>query len=120
MHADDYLKGHPLTGQSYVAVLSHDPKLDDPALFGALQSDARFVGAIGSPKTQRERRERLGAAGLTEEQLGRLFGPIGLDIGAQSPEEIGIAILGQIIAAKNGKLPHPVPTERPRKTAVAV
>jgi len=101
-------------------VLSHDPKLDDPALFGALQSDARFVGAIGSPKTQRERRERLGAAGLTEEQLGRLFGPIGLDIGAQSPEEIGIAILGQIIAAKNGKLPHPVPTERPRKTAVAV
>ena len=46
MHADDYLKGHPLTGQSYVAVLSHDPKLDDPALLGALQSDARFVGAI--------------------------------------------------------------------------
>lgn len=113
MHADDYLKGHPLSGQSYVAVLSHDPKLDDPALFGALQSDARFVGAIGSPKTQRERRERLKTAGLTDEQLARLYGPVGLDIGAQSPEEIGLAILAQIVAAKNGKLPQPV-AERPR------
>lgn len=118
MHADDYLKGHPLTSQSYVAVLSHDPKLDDPALLGALKSDARFVGAIGSPKTQRERRQRLGEAGLTEEQLNRLYGPIGLDIGAQSPEEIGVAILGQIIAAKNGKLPLPV-GERPKVAAVA-
>jgi xanthine dehydrogenase accessory factor len=119
MHADDYLKGHPLTSQSYVAVLSHDPKLDDPALLGALQSDARFVGAIGSPKTQRERRERLGAAGLTQQQLNRLYGPIGLEIGAQSPEEIGVAILGQIIAAKNGKLPQAV-GERPQKVAAAV
>ncbi|MBV9894356.1 MAG: XdhC family protein [Chloroflexi bacterium] len=116
MHADDYLKGHPLTSQSYVAVLSHDPKLDDPALFGALQSDARFVGAIGSPKTQRERRERLKAAGLTDEQVARLYGPVGLDIGAQSPEEIGVAILAQILAAKNGKLPQPV-AERPRVAA---
>ena len=105
MHADDYLNGHPLGHNSYVAVLSHDPKLDDPALFGALQSDARFVGAIGSPKTQRERRQRLKTAGLTDEQLARLHGPIGLDLGAVSPEEIGVAILGQMIAAKNGKLP---------------
>jgi xanthine dehydrogenase accessory factor len=116
MHADDYLKGHPLTAQSYVAVLSHDPKLDDPALFGALQSDARFVGAIGSPKTQRERRERLKSAGLSDEQLARLYGPVGLDIGAQSPEEIGLAILAQIVAAKNGKLPQPV-VDKPRVAA---
>jgi xanthine dehydrogenase accessory factor len=109
MHADDYLKGHPLGSNSYVAVLSHDPKLDDPALIGALQSDARFVGAIGSPKTQRERRQRLAAAGISEEQLARLHGPIGLDVGAQSPEEIGVAILAQMIAAKSGKLaPAPV------------
>src|SRR5437660_3504137 len=106
MHADEYLKGHPLASNTYIAVLSHDPKLDDPALFGALQSNARFVGAIGSPKTQRERRERLKAAGLSDEQLSRLHGPIGLDIGAQSPEEIGVAILAQMIAAKNGKLPQ--------------
>jgi xanthine dehydrogenase accessory factor len=120
MHADDYLKGHPLGTNTYVAVLSHDPKLDDPALFGALQSDARFVGAIGSPKTQRERRERLKVAGLTNEQLARLHGPIGLDIGAQSPEEIGAAILAQIIAAKNGKLPLPQVPERQRAAVAAV
>jgi xanthine dehydrogenase accessory factor len=101
-----------------VAVLSHDPKLDDPALFGALQSDARFIGAIGSPKTQRERRERLAAAGITEAQLARLHGPIGLDIGAQSPEEIGVAILAQIIAAKSGKLS--AAPERARAAAAAV
>ncbi|HEY0581372.1 MAG TPA: XdhC/CoxI family protein [Chloroflexota bacterium] len=118
MHADDYLKGHPLGSNAYVAVLSHDPKLDDPALFGALQSDARYVGAIGSPKTQRERRERLAAAGITPEQLARLQGPIGLDIGATSPEEIGVAILAQMIAAKNGKLA--MPAEQPRAAAAAV
>ena len=118
MRADDYLKGHPLGSNTYVAVLSHDPKLDDPALFGALQSDARFVGAIGSPKTQRERRERLKSAGLTDEQLARLYGPIGLDIGAVSPEEISVAILGQMLAAKNGKLPLAVTP--PRQAALAV
>ena len=118
MHADDYLKSHPLHSNAYVAVLSHDPKLDDPALFGALQSDARFIGAIGSPKTQRERRERLAAAGITADQLARLHGPIGLDIGAQSPEEIGVAILAQIIAAKSGKL-YAAP-ERARAVAAAV
>jgi len=107
MHADDYLKEHPLGSNTYVAVLSHDPKLDDPALIGALQSRARFVGAIGSPKTQSARRERLAAAGITPEQIARLHGPVGLDIGAQTPEEIGVAILGQIIAAKNGKLAVP-------------
>jgi xanthine dehydrogenase accessory factor len=120
MHADDYLKGHPLGNNAYVAVLSHDPKLDDPALFGALQSDARYVGAIGSGKTQRERRQRLIAAGLTEEQMNRLHGPIGLDLGAQSPEEIGVSILAQMLAAKNSKLPQ-APIERPRASvAVAV
>jgi xanthine dehydrogenase accessory factor len=115
MHADDYLRQHPLGSNTYVAVLSHDPKLDDPALFGALQSDARFVGAIGSSKTQRERRERLKAAGLTEEQVARIRGPIGLDIGAESPEEIGVGILAQMIAAKNGKLA--VPEKRPLAAA---
>jgi xanthine dehydrogenase accessory factor len=109
MHADDYLKAHPLGSNAYVAVLSHDPKLDDPALFGALQSAARFIGAVGSPKTQHERRARLKAAGLTDEQLARLHGPIGLDIGAESPDEIGVAVLAQIIAAKNGRLAAPEP-----------
>jgi xanthine dehydrogenase accessory factor len=103
MHADDYLKEHPLGSNTYVAVLSHDPKLDDPALIGALPSRARYVGAVGSPTTQAGRRDRLAAAGLTDEQITRLHGPIGLDIAAQTPEEIGVAILGQMILAKNGK-----------------
>lgn len=118
MRADDYLAAHRLGSNAYVAVLSHDPKLDDPALIGALPSPARFVGAIGSPKTQRERRARLAAAGLTEEQIGRLYGPIGLDLGAISPEEIGVAILAQMIAAKNGKLAPPA-VERPLAAASA-
>jgi xanthine dehydrogenase accessory factor len=115
LHADDYLRQHPLGSNTYVAVLSHDPKLDDPALFGALQSDARYVGAIGSSKTQRERRERLKAAGLTQEQVERIHGPIGLDIGAQSPEEIAVGVLAQMIAAKNGKLA--APEQRPLAAA---
>ena len=85
MHADDYLKAHPLGTNAYVAVLSHDPKLDDPAIIGALQSPARYVGAIGSGKTQGARRKRLEAAGLTDEQIGRLFGPIGLEPGRAEP-----------------------------------
>jgi xanthine dehydrogenase accessory factor len=117
MHAEDYLKQHPLSSNAYVAVLSHDPKLDDPALIGALQTDARYVGAIGSGKTQRQRRQRLAAAGISEAQLARLQGPIGLDIGATSPEEIGVAILAQMIAAKNGKLPQAV---APPRQAAAV
>jgi xanthine dehydrogenase accessory factor len=113
-HADDYLSEHPIGSNAYVAVLSHDPKLDDPALIGALQSRARFVGAIGSPKTQAARRERLKAAGLTDQQIARLHGPIGLDIEAQTPEEIAVAILGQMIAAKNGGVPKTqgAPVER--------
>jgi xanthine dehydrogenase accessory factor len=119
MHADDYIRQHPLGSNAYVAVLSHDPKLDDPALFGALQADVRYVGAIGSPKTQRERRERLMAAGLTEDQVARIHGPIGLDIGGQSPEEIAVAVLAQMIAAKNGKLAEPVRSKQPVAVAAA-
>jgi xanthine dehydrogenase accessory factor len=103
MHADDYLTDHPLGSNAFVAVLSHDPKLDDPALIGALPSRARYVGAVGSPKTQTERRARLANAGLTEEQINRLHGPIGLSISAQTPEEIAISILGEMIEAKNSK-----------------
>ncbi|MBI2756707.1 MAG: XdhC family protein [Chloroflexi bacterium] len=103
-HADDYLRAHPLHSQSYVAVLSHDPKLDDPAILGALQSPARYVGAVGSPKTQAARRERLLAAGLSAEQVERLHGPIGLDLGAQTPEEIAVSILAEMVAARRGRL----------------
>lgn len=102
-HADDYLADKQLGSNIYVAVLSHDPKLDDPALLCALRSGARYVGAIGSRKTNAARMERLRKKGLTDEQLARLHGgPVGMHIDAQNPEEIALSILAQMIAAKNG------------------
>lgn len=79
-----------------VITLSHDPKLDDPALTIALSSDAFYIGALGSRKTQQSRRQRLVDNGFNEAQLARIHGPIGLDIGAQSPAEIAVAIMAQV------------------------
>jgi xanthine dehydrogenase accessory factor len=84
-----------------VAVLSHDPKFDDPAITAALRRDCRYVGAIGSRKTQRARRERLRAAGLSEAQLARLRGPIGLDLGGREPAETALAIMSEIVALRH-------------------
>ena len=99
---DDALAQIGLNRSTAVAMLTHDPKLDDPALKIALPSPAFYVGALGSQKTQAARRERLLAAGLTEAQVDRLHGPIGLDIGAKTPEEIALAVMAQIVAARNG------------------
>jgi xanthine dehydrogenase accessory factor len=85
---------------TYVAVLTHDEKFDDPTLLYVLPLNPRYVGAIGSKKTQALRRQRLLEAGITSEAISRLHGPIGLDIGAQTPEEIAVAILAEMIAAK--------------------
>src|SRR5262249_40075486 len=85
-----------------VVTLTHDPKLDDPALVAALRSDAFYVGGLGSRKTPPARRERLAAAGFDDAALTRLHGPIGLAIGARTPEEIAIAILAQMIGALRG------------------
>jgi xanthine dehydrogenase accessory factor len=91
----------PLTRSTAVAMLTHDPKLDDPALRIALPSQAFYVGALGSKTTQAKRRQRLLDDGLTEEQLNRLHGPIGLEIGAETPEEIAISIMAEVVAARN-------------------
>lgn len=98
---DEALQALTLTPTSAVAVLTHDPKLDDPALLVALPSRAFYVGALGSHTTQAKRRARLLEAGLTEAQLDRLHGPIGLRIGAKTPEEIALSIMAEIIAARN-------------------
>ena len=84
-----------------VAVLTHDPKLDDPALAAALRSPAFYVGALGSRRTQEKRRQRLLEAGLDEEALARLHAPIGLPIGGRSPGEIALSIMAQVVAARN-------------------
>jgi xanthine dehydrogenase accessory factor len=93
---------------TYVAILTHDPKFDEPALLGTLATDARYIGAVGSRKTNRDRRERLRAAGVSEASLERVRGPIGLDIGASTPEEMAISILGEIIAYRNGRRGGPL------------
>ena len=79
-----------------IVTLTHDPKLDDPALAAALRSDAFYIGALGSKKTHAARLKRLERLGLTEAQMARIHGPVGLDIGAISPAEIAIAIMAQI------------------------
>jgi xanthine dehydrogenase accessory factor len=83
-----------------LAVLSHDPKFDDPAIIEGLARGCRYVGAIGSRKTQRQRRARLLELGLTEVQLDRLHGPIGLDLGGREPAETALAIMAEIIATR--------------------
>jgi xanthine dehydrogenase accessory factor len=88
---------------TYVAILTHDPKFDEPALLGTLETPARYIGAVGSRKTNRDRRERLRAAGVSEESLNRVRGPIGLDIGASTPEEMAISILAEIISIRHGR-----------------
>jgi xanthine dehydrogenase accessory factor len=86
-----------------VAVLTHDPTLDDRALHIALRSPAMFVGAMGSRRTQGTRRDRLREQGLTEEEVGRLAGPIGLDVGARTAMETALSILGEIVAVARGR-----------------
>ena len=100
---DEALAHLPLSSATAVAVLSHDDKFDVPALTTALNSPAGYVGAIGSRGTRERRDRRLREAGVTDEQIARIHGPIGLDIGAQTPEEIALAILAQIVAARRGK-----------------
>jgi xanthine dehydrogenase accessory factor len=105
LHAwpDDALAEIGLNASTAVALLTHDPKLDDPALRVALPSPAFYVGALGSKKTQEKRRQRLIAAGLSEEQIARLRAPIGLDLGGRSPEEIALAVMAQVVAVRSGK-----------------
>jgi xanthine dehydrogenase accessory factor len=85
-----------LDARSAVVTLSHDPKLDDPALERALHSEAFYVGALGSLRTQAKRRERLLAQGFGEEAIARVHGPVGLDLGARSPAEIALSIAAEI------------------------
>jgi xanthine dehydrogenase accessory factor len=99
---DEALSRIPITYSTAIAMLTHDPKLDDPALHIALPSKAFYIGALGSLKTQEKRRARLLEAGLTQEQVNRIHGPIGLPLGARAPEEIALSILAEIVAARNG------------------
>jgi xanthine dehydrogenase accessory factor len=98
---DEAFQQVPLTRSTAVAMLTHDPKLDDPALKLALPSPAFYVGALGSRTTQAKRRQRLLDEGMTEAELDRLRGPIGLEIEAHTPEEIALSIMAEIVAMRN-------------------
>jgi xanthine dehydrogenase accessory factor len=87
---------------TYAVVLTHDEKIDDPALAWLIRSPARYVGALGSRKTHAKRVERLREAGLSDGELARIHAPIGLAIGARRPEEIAVAIAAEIVAVING------------------
>ncbi|HDR28179.1 XdhC family protein [Rhodovulum sp.] len=95
---DAALAVHGLDARTAVVTLTHDPKLDDPAILAALGSDAFYLGCLGSPRTHAKRIERLQAAGIAAERIARIHAPVGLDIGARSPAEIAVSIMAQIVA----------------------
>ena len=106
LHAEwpeDILKAEPLDAFTGLAALTHDPKIDDFPLQAALSAGCFYVGALGSRKTHATRLERLRKAGLDNDLLARIHAPIGLDIGAQSPAEIAVAVLAEVIAALRRK-----------------
>lgn len=97
MMPDDAVVNMKPDSDTAIITLTHDPKLDDMALLEALKSEAFYIGALGSSRTNAKRRERLAMFDLTSEQIARLHGPVGLDIGSKTPAEIAVSILGQLI-----------------------
>ena len=114
---DDVAIEMKLDGHSAVVTLTHDPKLDDLALLEALKSPAFYIGAIGSKKNNEARRKRLAEFDLSQDEISRLHGPVGLKLGAKTPPEIAIAILAEMTAVRNGvKVPE---FAEPEKATVA-
>jgi xanthine dehydrogenase accessory factor len=99
---DDLVQQLQLDPHSAVIAVTHDPKLDDMVLLEALKSPAFYVGALGSRGNTTKRKERLGLFDLSPAEIGRLHGPIGLDLGSKTPAEIAVSIVAEIIAVKNG------------------
>jgi len=99
---DDLVLELRLDPHSAVVAVTHDPKLDDMVLLEALKSPAFYVGALGSRSNTAARKERLALFELSAEEIGRLHGPIGLDLGSKTPAEIAVSILAEIIAVRNG------------------
>jgi xanthine dehydrogenase accessory factor len=99
---DEFLKTAEVDGRSVIAVLTHDPKFDVPVLKEALRTQAGYIGAMGSRRTHDNRTARLKEEDVTDEQLARISSPIGLDIGARTPEETAIAIAAEIVALRTG------------------
>jgi len=102
---DDVMQELGIDSHTAIVALTHDPKIDDLALIDALQSEAFYIGALGSLTNTLKRKERLREFNVTTEQLERLHGPVGLAIGALTPPEIAVSVMAEIIAVKYGKQP---------------
>ncbi|QBF31407.1 XdhC family protein [Thalassococcus sp. S3] len=102
---DDAVRALKLDARTALVLLTHDPKLDDPAIEAGLQGDVFYIGALGSTRTHAKRVERLREAGFTQDQIDRIHGPIGLDIGAAGPAEIAVSILAEMTAVLRGRAP---------------
>lgn len=89
--------------QTYIAVLTHDPKIDDEVLVAALENRPAYIGAMGSKRAHQKRRERLLALGVAESELQRISAPIGLDLGSQSEQEVAVSIMAELLAARYGR-----------------
>ena len=100
---DDALEHMAIDRSSYLVVLTHDPKFDDPTIRAALKKNARYIGAIGSRKTHAERVARLVASGVPKTDLERVHAPIGLDLGAKTAEETALAILAEMVAVRHNR-----------------
>ena len=111
---DDVVRNLNLDGHSALVALTHDPKLDDLALMEALKSAAFYVGAIGSKKNNDARRERLREFDLSDEEIARLRGPVGLYLGSKTPPEIAVAILAEMTAVRHG-VPEPSWAAKPER-----
>jgi xanthine dehydrogenase accessory factor len=106
---DDALEALDIDNRTAIVTLTHDPKLDDPALIVALARDPFYIGALGSRKTHAKRVERLTAAGVSKAAIERIHAPVGIDIGAISPAEIAVSILGQMTEVLHQKPARPGP-----------
>jgi len=108
--ADEVIVGWPdavfadrnLDHRTYVVLLSHDPRFEDPVFAAVKGAPVRYIGAIGSRRTHRARVQRLGVAGWSDEEIDRIHAPIGLDIGAETPAEMAVSIMGEIVQARYG------------------
>jgi xanthine dehydrogenase accessory factor len=101
---DEFLRSAAIDSRTAICVLTHDHKFDVPLLRAALETDAGYIGALGGKKTNAHRSESLRAEGVTDDQLARIHAPIGLDIGARTPEEVGVAVAAELVSAR--RRPH--------------
>ena len=97
-----FLEAWSVDESTFAVLLTHDPKIDDEALHHLLRSPAAYIGALGSRRSHAKRVERLREAGFDDGEIGRIRGPVGLDIGAESPEEIALSILAEVVAVRRG------------------